>query len=76
MHPGMRATIRIEAEQEVDGRWLAEALELPGVMAYGATPQEAIEAAKGLALLVLGDQVQHHELEKPIELLEFSISMA
>jgi predicted RNase H-like HicB family nuclease len=29
--------IRIESEQEEDGRWLAEVIGLPGVMAYGTS---------------------------------------
>ena len=28
-------TFTIESEQETDGRWLAEVLEIPGVLAYG-----------------------------------------
>ncbi len=30
-------TFLIETEQEADGRWIAEVLELPGVLAYGQT---------------------------------------
>ena len=43
----------IESEQEEDGRWLAEVLELPGVMVYGQTRQEALAKARALALRVL-----------------------
>lgn len=39
----------IEYEQEADGRWIAEILELPGLMAYGATAAEA--RTRVLALL-------------------------
>jgi predicted RNase H-like HicB family nuclease len=39
----------IECEQEDDGRWLAEVLELPGVLTYGATKDEAIVKAETLA---------------------------
>ena len=42
----------IECEQEVDGRWLAEVIELPGVLAYGATKNEAIFKVETLALRV------------------------
>lgn len=31
----------IETEQELDGRWIAEVLDLPGVLTYGATAAEA-----------------------------------
>jgi predicted RNase H-like HicB family nuclease len=39
----------IETEQETDGRWIAEITNLPGVMAYGQTEDEAIANAKALA---------------------------
>ena len=42
----------IECEQKVDGRWLAEVIELPGVLAYGATKNEAIVNAETLAMSV------------------------
>ena len=42
----------IECEQKVDGRWLAEVIELPGVLAYGATKNEAIVKVETLALRV------------------------
>ena len=38
----------VEAEREDDGRWLAEILELPGVLAYGATSDEAIAKPRPL----------------------------
>ncbi len=41
----------IETEQETDGRWLAEVVEIPGAMAYGDTPEQAQTSAKALALL-------------------------
>ena len=41
--------LHIETEQEIDGRWIAEVIDLPGALAYGATPQEAIAKAKALA---------------------------
>jgi len=31
----------IDLEQEEDGRWIAEVVELPGALAYGGTPEEA-----------------------------------
>ncbi len=53
--------MRIELEQEADGRWLAEIPELPGVMAYGPTAREAAARAKALALRVLADRLEHGE---------------
>ena len=51
-----------EIEQETDGRWIAEILELPGVMTYGNTPQEALSKAKVLALHTLADMMEHGEI--------------
>jgi predicted RNase H-like HicB family nuclease len=53
--------LTLEVEQEDDGRWLAEALELPGVLAYGQTCQEAIDRAQALSLRVLADRLDHGE---------------
>ena len=53
---------KIEHEQESDGRWLAEVPELPGVVAYGSTPSEAMGKAEVLALRVLADRLEHGEV--------------
>ena len=39
----------LECEREEDGRWLAEVPQLPGVLAYGATAEEAMSKAEVLA---------------------------
>ena len=58
----MRAmTFTVEYEREDDGRWLAEVLELPGVLAYGETSEEALARAQALALRVLADRLEHGE---------------
>lgn len=44
----------IEVDREVDGRWIAEVTDLPGVMTYGQTRQEAVNAVMALALRVIG----------------------
>ena len=51
----------IETEQEDDGRWLAEVLELPGVLAYGQTEQEALARVQALGLRVLAERLEHGE---------------
>lgn len=51
----------LEVEQEDDGRWLAEVPELPGVLAYGASSDEAAVKAQTLALRVLADKLEHSE---------------
>ncbi len=53
--------LKIEVERETDGRWLAEIADLPGVLAYGDTREEAIERAKALSLRVLADRLEHGE---------------
>jgi predicted RNase H-like HicB family nuclease len=51
----------LECEREVEGRWLAEVPELPGVLAYGASSEEAMAKAEVLALRVLADRLEHGE---------------
>ena len=51
--------MRIEIEQEDDGRWLTEIPELPGVMVYGTSREEAVARVKALALRVLADRLEH-----------------
>lgn len=50
-----------EVEQEEDRRWIAEVLELPGVMAYGSSPDDAKARVRALALRVLADRLRHGE---------------
>ena len=51
----------IEIDREDDGRWLAEVMELPGVMAYGDSRDEAEAHAKALALRAIADRLDHGE---------------
>jgi predicted RNase H-like HicB family nuclease len=51
----------IEYEREDDGRWPAEILELPGVLAYETTSDEAIARVQALALRALADRLEHTE---------------
>jgi predicted RNase H-like HicB family nuclease len=51
----------VEIEQEDDGRWIAEVVELPGVLAYGSTPEEAKAKVQALALRVVADRLEHGE---------------
>lgn len=54
-------TFEIEVEQETDGRWIAEILDLPGALTYGPTPEEAISKVQALALRILADRLEHGE---------------
>ncbi len=53
--------MNIETEREDDGRWMAEVPDLPGVMVYGGSREEAIAKVKALALRVLADRLEHGE---------------
>ncbi len=53
--------MKIEVEREEDGRWIAEIPELPGVMVYGDSRNEAISKAEALALRILADRLEHGE---------------
>jgi predicted RNase H-like HicB family nuclease len=54
-------TLLVELEEETDGRWIAEIPELPGVMAYGASANDARAKVQALALRVLADRLEHGE---------------
>lgn len=57
----------ILTDREEDGRWIAEVPELPGVLKYGATKQEAVSAAQALALRVLADRMEEeHSVTKSV----------
>ncbi len=53
----------LNCDREGDGRYLAEVPELPGVLAYGKTSDEASSKAMVLALRVLADQLDHAEID-------------
>ena len=51
--------LRIETEREEDGRWIAAIPELPGVMTYGDSREDAICHVEALALRVIADRIEH-----------------
>jgi len=53
----------LECEQEVDGRWIAEVPELPGVLSYGDSAANAMAKAEILALRVIADRLENGESE-------------
>jgi len=57
----MPEMFRIEVERETDGRWIAEVPELSGVLAYGASREEAVTRAQALSLRVLAERLDHGE---------------
>jgi predicted RNase H-like HicB family nuclease len=52
---------KVETEQEADGRWIAEVVELPGVLVYGPTREAAVRKAQALSLRVLAERLEHGE---------------
>ena len=62
----------VEIEREDDGRWLAEITELPGVMAYGVSQDEAKARAQALALRVIADRLEHCEQYPNLQDISFA----
>ena len=56
-------SLNIELQQEEDGRWIAEVTDLPGVMVYGVSPDEATAKVKALALRTLAEGIENGETE-------------
>ena len=65
--------LTIDLDREEDGRWIAEALELAGVMCYGQTRDEAISNAERLAIEVIADRIVHGELPSSALGVSFTI---
>jgi predicted RNase H-like HicB family nuclease len=57
----------IDCEQEVDGRWIAEIPQLPGVMCYGSNADEAMAKAEVLALRAMADRLEQNEV-RPVSI--------
>jgi predicted RNase H-like HicB family nuclease len=68
-----RVNVSIELDREDDGRWIAEAVELPGVMTYGETPEDAISGTERLAIEVIADRIKHGELPSSALNVSFSV---
>ncbi|MBZ5535749.1 MAG: type II toxin-antitoxin system HicB family antitoxin [Acidobacteriia bacterium] len=65
-------TFLVELEQEEDGRWIAEVVELPGVLAYGGTQQEARAKVQALALRVVAERLEHGEISPELVNVSFA----
>jgi len=65
-------TFKVEIEQEEDGRWIAEVMDLPGVLAYGQTPEEARAKVQALALRVIADRLEHGETGPDLVSISFA----
>jgi len=67
--------LSIELELETDGRWIAEVIELPGVLAYGTTGDEAIAHVQALALRVVADRLERDEASSDLLNITFAYGM-
>ena len=65
-------TFKVEIEREGDGRWLAEVVELPGVLAYGETEHAALSRVQALALRVIAERLEHGEADPDLLSISFS----
>jgi predicted RNase H-like HicB family nuclease len=74
MNRELNMNFTLECEQEVDGRWIAEVPELPGVLAYGTSSADAMSKAEVLALRVIADQLENGEAE-PVS-IQFSLPLS
>ena len=70
----MSVIFRVELEREADGRWIAEVPELPGVLCYGATQDDAVAHVQAFALRVLAERLENGEA--PAEFLNVSFRAA
>lgn len=61
----------IECEKETDGRWLAESPQLPGVLCYCRSAEEATAKAEALALRTIAERLEHGETKA----IDISISI-
>lgn len=66
--------LRIETEQEEDGRWIAEVPAIPGALVYGNTREEAVARVKALVLRIVADRVENMEPVPEVEEL-FSVAV-
>ncbi len=64
----------LECEQEVDGRWIAEVPELPGVLEYGSSSADEMSKAEVLALRVIADKLENGESE--LVSIRFSLQLS
>jgi len=59
--------MKVELEQEDDGRWIAEIAAIPGAMAHGVTRSEALARVEALALCVLADRLENGEAAPEVD---------
>ena len=63
---------RVEIEQEEDGCWIVEVIDLSGVLAYGNSSAEAQAKVQALALRVVADRLEHGEAGPDLVSISFA----
>ena len=71
MHKQLINQFTIETEQEENGRWIAEILEIPGALVYGNSQKQAITKVQALALRVLADKLENGEIVSNLDNFKF-----
>ncbi len=61
----------IELDREEDGRWIADIPDLPGVLVYGHSKEDALAKVQALALRVLASKIE--EDSTPQDEVRFSV---
>ena len=51
--------LTIATLREPDGRWTAEIVELPEILAYGHSREEAVAKVEALTLRLFADRLEH-----------------
>jgi predicted RNase H-like HicB family nuclease len=69
-------SLKVEIDREEDGRWIAEVVNLPGVMVYGDSERDAIKRVEVLALRVVADRIEQGELSAESANLHFEFARA
>ena len=64
--------LKVEIDQESYGRWIAEVPDLPGVMVYGRSRDEALAKVKALTLRVIADRLEHGEAAPDLPSISFA----
>lgn len=56
-----RLVLHVELGREDDGRWFAVVVDIPGVMAYGTSEDDALAKVKVLSMQVVTDRLDRGE---------------
>ncbi|HWX24531.1 MAG TPA: type II toxin-antitoxin system HicB family antitoxin [Vicinamibacteria bacterium] len=56
-----RLVLSVEFEEQADGQWIADAVDLPGVLAYGDSMTDAWKRVGELALSVIAERLERDE---------------